>query len=74
VLAVHLTSSAGEPRAVRVLGAALTPALVTAAYLTFSRGGIAAGLVGLVAFLLIGRPAHLAGAWWPSSRRARSRS
>jgi hypothetical protein len=62
VLAVHLTSSAGEPRAVRVLGAALTPALVTAAYLTFSRGGIAAGLVGLVAFLLIGRPAHLAGA------------
>jgi O-Antigen ligase len=62
VLAVHLTSSAGEPRAVRVLGAALTPALVTAAYLTFSRGGIAAALVGLVAFLLIGRPAHLAGA------------
>jgi O-Antigen ligase len=62
VLAVHLTSSAGEPRAVRVVGAALTPALVTTAYLTFSRGGMAAGLVGLVAFLLIGRPAHLPGA------------
>jgi hypothetical protein len=62
VLALHLTSSAGEPRAVRVLGAALTPALVATGYLTFSRGGIAAGLVGLGAFLLIGRPAHLAGA------------
>ncbi len=62
VLALHLTSSAGEPPAVRVLGAALAPALVTTAYLTFSRGGIAAGLVGLIAFLLIGRPAHLPGA------------
>ena len=62
VLALHLTGSAGEPPAVRVLGAALAPALVTTAYLTFSRGGIAAGLVGLIAFLLIGRPAHLPGA------------
>jgi hypothetical protein len=61
VLAFHLTSSAGEPRTIRVLGAAAAPVLVTTGFLTFSRGGIAAGLIGLVAFLLIGRPAHVLG-------------
>jgi hypothetical protein len=61
VLVAHLTCSAGEPRAVRVLGAAVAPALVTTAYLTFSRGGMAAGVVGVLAFLLIGRPRYALG-------------
>jgi O-antigen ligase len=61
VLAFHLTSSGGEPRTIRVLGAAAAPVLVTTGFLTFSRGGIAAGLVGLVAFLAIGRPRHVLG-------------
>jgi O-antigen ligase len=61
VLAFHLASSRGEPRVVRVLGAAATPVLVTTAYLTFSRGGMAAGIVGLLVFLLVGRPAFALG-------------
>src|SRR4051812_7648344 len=56
VFAVHLATSGGEPRVVRVLGAAATPILLATAYLTFSRGGIAAGVAGLVVFLLVGRP------------------
>ncbi|HEY7076915.1 MAG TPA: O-antigen ligase family protein [Solirubrobacteraceae bacterium] len=56
VLAVHLTTSRGEPRVVRLLGAAATPILVATAYLTFSRGGIGAGLVALAIFLVVGRP------------------
>jgi hypothetical protein len=56
ILCFHLTSSLGEPRAVRVLAAAVLPALGAAALFTYSRGGIAAGLVGLTVYALVGRP------------------
>ncbi len=59
VLLVHLTTSLREPRVIRVLAAALCPVLVVTAYFTFSRGGILAGLVGIVLVLLVGRPAGL---------------
>ena len=59
VMLVHLTTSLREPRVIRVLAAALCPALVATAYFTFSRGGILAGLVGIVLVLLVGRPAGL---------------
>jgi O-antigen ligase len=56
ILCFHLTSSLGEPRAVRVLAAAALPALGAAALFTYSRGGIAAGLVGLAVYAVVGRP------------------
>jgi hypothetical protein len=59
VLLVHLTTSLREPRAIRVVAAALCPAIVATAYLTFSRGGMLGGLIGCVLVLLVGRPAGL---------------
>ena len=56
ILCFHLTCSRAEPPAVRVLGAAAVPLLVTTLFFTFSRGAIAAGIVGLVAYVVIGRP------------------
>ena len=59
VLCLHLASSVREPRAVRVLAAAAVPASATALYLTFSRGSIAAGALGLLAYVVLGRPRAL---------------
>ena len=42
-----------------MLGAAAVPLLVTTLYFTFSRGAIAAGIVGLVAYVAIARPRAL---------------
>jgi tetratricopeptide (TPR) repeat protein len=61
VWCVHLASSEREPPLVRVLGAAVTPALGAALYFTFSRGAIAACGLGLVAYVLVARPRGLAG-------------
>ena len=59
VLLVHLTTSLREPRAIRVAAAALCPVIVATAYFTFSRGGIAAALIGIGVVLVVGRPAGL---------------
>jgi O-antigen ligase len=59
VLLAHLTTSLREPRAIRVAAAALCPLVVATVYFTFSRGGILAGLVGVVVLLVVGRPAGL---------------
>jgi O-Antigen ligase len=62
VLAVHLTASGAEPRAVRVLAAAaLTPAAVTL-YFTFSRGGIWILPLGLLLYVLLAQPRGLVSA------------
>jgi hypothetical protein len=62
VLALHLTASTAEPRWVRVLAAALPAPLACTLYLTFSRGAIGAAVVGVVAYLLLGRPRGLPAA------------
>jgi O-antigen ligase len=59
VLCVHLSSDLREPRWARVLAAAAVPPLATTLYFTFSRGSIAACIIALVAYLLIGRPLGL---------------
>jgi O-antigen ligase len=56
VLCTHLSSSLAEPRAVRAVAAAALPVLATTLYFTFSRGGIAAGLIGLVVYFAVARP------------------
>lgn len=56
ILSLHLTSDADEPRAVRVLAAAALPALAATLLLTFSRGPIALGVVGLVGYAVVARP------------------
>src|SRR3954454_1030039 len=55
-LCLHLSSDPREPVASRVFGAAAIPVLACTLYFTFSRGAIAAGAIGLVAYLLLGRP------------------
>jgi O-antigen ligase len=59
ILSVHLGSSRGEPPVVRVLGAAAVPVFVTTLFFTFSRGAIAAGIVCLAIYLVLGRPSAL---------------
>jgi hypothetical protein len=59
VLAFHLTCSLGERRLARILAAAVIPLLTATLFFTFSRGAIAAGAVGLVLYVLVGRPRGL---------------
>jgi O-antigen ligase len=59
ILCLHLTSSLGEPRLVRPLAAGVIPALAATLLFTFSRGGIGAGAVGLVAYAVLARPRGL---------------
>jgi hypothetical protein len=59
ILCFHLASSRSEPRLVRVLGAGGTPLLAATLLFTFSRGAIAAGIVGFLAYLVIARPRAL---------------
>jgi hypothetical protein len=56
VLSVHVAASAREPALARVLAAAAAPVVVTTLYFTFSRGGIAAAAIGVIAYVLIGHP------------------
>jgi O-antigen ligase len=62
ILAFHLTAEREEHWSVRVLAAALIPALAATLLLTFSRGAIAAGVVGLLAYCLLTRPSTLPSA------------
>ena len=59
VLAFHLTCSLRERRLVRILAAAVVPLLAATLFFTFSRGAIAAGVVGLVVYVLVARPSGL---------------
>ena len=59
VLCLHLASSTREPRPARVLGAAAVPVLATTLFFTFSRGAIVAGALGVVAYMVVGRPRAL---------------
>ncbi|PWU25273.1 MAG: hypothetical protein C5B48_02145 [Candidatus Rokuibacteriota bacterium] len=60
ILCFHLSCSRSEPPLARALGAAAVPVLAVTVYFTFSRGAIAAGIVGLAAYLIAGRPRALA--------------
>jgi O-antigen ligase len=59
VFGLHLTCTLAERRSVRVLCAAVLPLLAATLFFTFSRGAIAAGVVGLIAYMLIARPRGL---------------
>lgn len=60
VLCLHLASSLAEPLAMRAFGAGALPLLGTVLYFTFSRGAIAAGVVGVLVFAIVGRSRSLA--------------
>jgi O-antigen ligase len=62
VLCLHLTASLREPLVIRALAAACLPVLAATVLLTFSRGAIFAGFLGLAAYAIIGRPRGLASA------------
>lgn len=59
LLCLHLTGSAKEPPAARVLGAAAVPVLATTVFFTFSRGAIAAGVIGVLVYMVAARPRAL---------------
>jgi hypothetical protein len=59
ILCLHLTSSRSEPRAVLLVGAAAIPILVTTLFFTFSRGSILVAVIGLLAYMGLGRPRAL---------------
>jgi O-Antigen ligase len=59
VLALHHASGSQEPRWVRIGATAALPALVVMLYLTFSRGAIAAGALGAVAYVALAHPRRL---------------
>jgi O-antigen ligase/polysaccharide polymerase Wzy-like membrane protein len=62
LLLLHLTASDRSPRVTRVLAAGALPVPAAALYFTFSRGGLAATIVGLVAYVLVARPRGLVSA------------
>jgi O-antigen ligase len=55
ILCFHLASGKREPRVARVLGAAAVPPLASTLIFTFSRGAIAAGIVGLLIYIVVAR-------------------
>lgn len=59
LLCVGLTSDGRESRSVQFLSAIPVPLLAATLLLTFSRGAIVVGLIGLVAYIAIGRPQGL---------------
>ena len=66
----HLTASEREPAAVRVAAAAALPIVAVTLYFTFSRGGIAVAIVGIVA---LHDPGASARSGWRAARRRASR-
>jgi hypothetical protein len=58
VLCLHLTAADGN-RAVRVAAAGVLPVFGAVLMLTFSRGGLAAAGLGLVLYVVLGRPRAL---------------
>ena len=61
VLCVYLTTSEREPAWAKVAGSAALPVLATTLLLTFSRGGIAVAVAGVVLYLLVARPRAVTG-------------
>ncbi len=59
ILSLHLASSGRETPAVRVAAAVVCPMLGATLLLTFSRGAIVVAVVGLAAYVLLGRPTAL---------------
>lgn len=59
ILCAHLASSPDRSRLSKVLAAAALPLLAATLYFTFSRGAIAAVLVGLLAYAVLARPRGL---------------
>jgi hypothetical protein len=59
VLAFHLTCTLAEQRVARVLAAAVVPLLTATLFFTFSRGAIAAGTIGVIVYIVVGRPRGL---------------
>ncbi|HYB22600.1 MAG TPA: hypothetical protein VED41_02305, partial [Solirubrobacteraceae bacterium] len=59
ILGVHLSAAPGERALVRVLAAALGPALAATLLLTFSRGSLAVAVVGVLAYCLLARASTL---------------
>jgi hypothetical protein len=55
ILGLHLSAGRAEPWWVRVLAAALLPAIAVTLLLTFSRGAFGVACVGLVAYCLLAR-------------------
>jgi len=56
ILCFHFTCSRAERPAVRVIAAGAVPILATTLLLTFSRGAILTGIVGLLTYVILGRP------------------
>ena len=55
VLALHLGSSAREPRWIRALGCAAVPVIASSQFLTLSRGALLAAAVGVTVYVLLYR-------------------
>jgi O-antigen ligase len=62
ILGFHLTADRAEHPAVRVLAAALLPAVAATLLLTFSRGALGVAAIGLLAYCLLTRFSTLPGA------------
>ncbi|HEX8066690.1 MAG TPA: O-antigen ligase family protein [Thermoleophilaceae bacterium] len=62
VLCSHLASRARGARLPRILGAAAVPPLACTLFFTFSRGAIAATILGVLAFVALARPRGLLAA------------
>jgi len=61
ILLFGLSASREEPRGVRALACGAIPVLALTLYFTFSRGAIAALMVGLVALVLVARKNEIGG-------------
>jgi O-Antigen ligase len=59
VLSFHLCCSLGERRLVRIAAAAVLPLLAATLFFTFSRGAMAAAVIGLIVYVLVARPRGL---------------
>ncbi|MFL5823483.1 MAG: O-antigen ligase family protein [Solirubrobacteraceae bacterium] len=59
ILLFHLSCSLREHPLVRVGSAAAFPAVATTMLLTYSRGGLAVGILGLIVYAILGRPRGL---------------
>ena len=62
ILLLHLAASEDEHPAARVLGAIFVPATAVTLLFTFSRGALAVSIVGVIAYLVLGRPRAVVGA------------
>jgi hypothetical protein len=58
-LALHCAAGARHGVVARVLGAGVMPVAATTLYFTFSRGGIAAAAIGLIAYIVLVHPRRL---------------